>query len=132
MVTNVCFKKTWTIYSTVSLLWFVQIFLNSALFWCFEKQLIWQIHEISYWNLPSFLSEAVEVSLCQFFENWGMKLKCPLLLKPLATIVQENSESFYSSEPFRISHFTIRHPVRRDNLQVRVISIILCDKKHEN
>ena len=40
-----------------------------------------------------------------------MKLKCPLLLKPLATIVQENSQSFYPSEPFRISHFTMRHPV---------------------
>jgi hypothetical protein len=40
-----------------------------------------------------------------------MKLKCPLLLKPLATIFQENSEFFYPSEPFRISHFTMRHPV---------------------
>ena len=45
------------------------------------------------------------------FENWLMKLKCPLLLKPLATIVQENSQSFYPSEPFRIIHFTMRHPV---------------------
>ena len=40
-----------------------------------------------------------------------MKLRCPLLLKPLATIVQENYQSFYPSEPFRISHFTMRHPV---------------------
>ena len=40
-----------------------------------------------------------------------MKLKCPLLLKPLATIVQENSQSFYPSEPFRIYHFTMRNPV---------------------
>ena len=40
-----------------------------------------------------------------------MKLKCPLLLKPLATIVQENSQPFYPSEPFRIIHFTMRHPV---------------------
>ena len=40
-----------------------------------------------------------------------MKLKCPLLLKSLATLVQENSQSFYPSEPFRISHFTMRHPV---------------------
>ena len=41
-----------------------------------------------------------------------MKLKCPLLLKPLATILQENSQSFYPSEPSRISHFTMRHPVK--------------------
>ena len=46
-----------------------------------------------------------------FFENWWMKLKCPILLKLLATIVQDNSQSFYPSEPFRIYHFTMRHPV---------------------
>ena len=28
---NVCFKKTWTNYNTVSLLWFVQVFLNQTL-----------------------------------------------------------------------------------------------------
>ena len=61
--------------------------------------------------LALFLSEAVEASRCYFFENWWMKLKCPLLLKPLATIVQENYQSFYPSEPFRIIHFTMRHPV---------------------
>ena len=65
--------------------------------------------------LALFLLEAVEASRCYFFENWWMKLKCPLLLKPLATIVQENSQSFYPSEPFRISHFTMRHPVLCDN-----------------
>jgi hypothetical protein len=37
--------------------------------------------------LALFLSEAVEAIQCYFFENWWMKLKCPLLLKPLATIV---------------------------------------------
>ena len=30
-LTNVCFKKTWTNYSTVSLLWFVQVFLKQTL-----------------------------------------------------------------------------------------------------
>ena len=29
---NVCFKKSWTNYSTVSLLWFVQVFLKQTLF----------------------------------------------------------------------------------------------------
>ena len=53
----------------------------------------------------------VDPSRCYFFENWWMILKCPLLLKPLAIIVQENSQSFYPSEPFRIIHFTMRHPV---------------------
>ena len=61
--------------------------------------------------LALFLLEAVEASRCPFFENWWMKLKCPLLLKPLANLVQENSQSFYPSEPFRIIHFTMRHPV---------------------
>ena len=41
-----------------------------------------------------------------------MKLKCPLLLKPLGTIIQENYGSFYPSEPFRILRFNMRHPVR--------------------
>ena len=77
----------------------------------FWKILIWYIHEISYWNLPPFLLEAVEASWCYFLENWWMKLKCPLLLKPLANLVQEKFQSFYPSEPIRISHFTMRHPV---------------------
>ena len=63
--------------------------------------------------LALFLLEAIEASRCYFFENWWMKLKCPLLLKPLATIVQKNSQSFYPSDPFRISHFTMRHPVSK-------------------
>ena len=40
-----------------------------------------------------------------------MKLKCPSLLKPLDTIIQENCQPFYPSEPFRILRFQIRHPV---------------------
>ena len=60
-------------------------------------------------KFTTFLSEAVEASRCYFFENLWMKLKSPLLLKPRATIVQENFQSFYPSEPFRVSHFTMRH-----------------------
>ena len=55
-------------------------------------------------NQHIFLSEAVEASQCHFFENWLMKLKCPDLLKPLSTIIQQ---FFYPSIP----HFTMRHPV---------------------
>ena len=62
--------------------------------------------------LATFLSEAAEASQCYFFENWLMKLKCPILLKPLDTMIQENYWSFYPSEPFRITRFTMRHPVR--------------------
>ena len=40
-----------------------------------------------------------------------MKLKCPLLLKLVATIIQEKYHSFYPSQPFRIIRFTMRHPV---------------------
>ena len=38
--------------------------------------------------LAHFLWEAVEASQCSFFENWFIKLKCPTLLKPLATVIQ--------------------------------------------
>ena len=82
--------------------------------------------KISYWNLPPLLSEAVEASWCYFLENWWMKLKYPLLLKPLATIVQENSQSFYPSEPFRISHFTMRHPVHTYIFQKSKQKLSLC------
>ena len=44
-------------------------FLNSALSWCFEKNifLVESWLEISYWNLAPFLSEAVEASWCKVF-----------------------------------------------------------------
>ena len=67
---------------------------------------------VFYWYLVPFLLEAVEASLCYFFENWLMKLKCPLLLKPLGTIIQKNYQSFYLSEPFTLARFKMRHPVR--------------------
>ena len=66
---------------------------------------------IFHWYLVPFLSEAVEASPCYFFQNWLMKLKCPNLLKPLDTIIQENCQPFYPSEPFRILRFQMRHPV---------------------
>ena len=55
--------------------------------------------------------EAVEASWCHFFENWLKNLKCPNLLKPLDTIIQENYWSFYLSEPFKNGHFNVRHPL---------------------
>ena len=61
--------------------------------------------------LAPFLSEAAEASQCYFFGNWLMKLKCPILLKPLDTMIQENYWPFYPSEPLRITRFTMRHPV---------------------
>ena len=66
---------------------------------------------IFHWYLVPFLSEAAEASPCYFFQNWLMKLKCPNLLKPLDTIIQENCQPFYPSEPFRIIRFQMRHPV---------------------
>ena len=60
-----------------------------------------------------FLSEAVEASRCDFFENWWMKLKWPNLLKPLGTIIQQNHWSFYPSEPFSFGNFNMIHPVFR-------------------
>ena len=61
--------------------------------------------------LAPFLSEAVEARVFYFFLNWLMKLKCPILLNPLDTITQENDQPLYPSEAFRITRFTMRHPV---------------------
>jgi hypothetical protein len=40
--------------------------------------------------LALFLSEAVEARIFYFLKNSLIKLKCPILLKPLKTIIQEN------------------------------------------
>ena len=83
--------------------------------WLILAPFCWMNHQksisislISY----TLLLEAVEASQCYFFENWLMKLKCPILLKPLDTIIQENYHVFYHSEPFRITRFKMRHPVQ--------------------
>ena len=59
-----------------------------------------------YGFLAPFLSEAVEAIAFYFFLNWLMKI-----LKPLDTIIQENHQPYYPSEPFRILRFQMRHPV---------------------
>ena len=63
--------------------------------------------------LAPFLSEAVEARVFYFFKNWLMKLKCPNLVKPLDTIIQENYQHFYPSKLFRITRFNMRHPISR-------------------
>ena len=68
-------------------------------------------NSIFHWYLILFLSEAVKASWCNFFENWLMKHKSPNLLKPLDTIVHQNSQFYYPSELFSFHHFTMRHPV---------------------
>ena len=44
---------------------------NSILMFC--KKQFWQNHENPFWILAFFLSEAVEASLCYFFDNWLME-----------------------------------------------------------
>jgi hypothetical protein len=55
--------------------------------------------------------EAVEASECYFFENWLIKLNWPNLLNTLGTMIQDNYQSFYLSEPFTLARFNMRHPV---------------------
>ena len=62
---------------------------------------------IFYWYLTPFLSEAVEVS--SYY--WLMKVKCPNLLKPLSTLIQQDYWFFYPTEPFSFVHFNMIHPV---------------------
>ena len=59
----------------------------------------------------SWTDSTAEASLCQFFENWWMKLKCQNLPKPLGTIIQQNYWSLYLSEPFSFVHFNMIHAV---------------------
>ena len=65
--------------------------------------------------LAPFLSEAVEASQCNFFENWLMKHKWVLLVTMQPEICHQNSQSFYPSEPFTLDHINMRHPVAVPN-----------------
>ena len=77
-VTKAC-KITTEVFKGIQVLEFNNLRTKITLFRSFEKQFFWQNHENSCWILAPFLSEAVEASLCYFFENWLMKLKCPNL-----------------------------------------------------
>ena len=57
------------------------------------------------------MSEAVEASLGYFLNIWLMKHKCQNLLKPLGTMICQNSQFYYPSDPFSFHHFNVRHPV---------------------
>ena len=102
-------RKAWKICTDDFTVIQVLEFSSILMFW--KENYFCLNHEISCWILAPFLSEAVEASLCHFFENWWMKLKFPYILRPLGTIYQQNHWSFYSSEPFTSGHFNIRHPV---------------------
>ena len=74
------------------------------LFFCYN-------HEISYWILAPFLSEAVEASRCYFFENqeWISKiyhLRIPKLLSNKILLTY-----FNLSEPIHKIQFNVRYPV---------------------
>ena len=104
-----------SLYSPISSKNFLILMVRSSLA---PKSPIWipfcgMDHEKStfYWYLRPCLSEAVEASLCYFFENWLKKLKCPNLLNTPGTMIQDNYQSFYLSEPFTLACFNMRHPV---------------------
>ena len=71
----------------------------------------WYNHEISYWILAPFLSEAVEASRCYLFENqeWISKiyyLRIPKLLSNKILLTY-----FNLSEPIHKIQFNVRYPV---------------------
>ena len=53
--------------------------LNLALFWFWKPLFFSEIMKYNFLIFAPFLLEAVEASLCYFFENWCLKLKCPNL-----------------------------------------------------
>ena len=95
---------------------FSRKYVRIQLYFDFLKKKYSYNHEISGWILAPFLLEAVEASLCYFFENWLMKLKCQDLLKPLGTLIHQNPQFYYPLEPFSFNKFNMRHPVCADNL----------------
>ena len=69
---------------------------NNLILMCCKKNFFWQNHENPIWILAFFLSEAVEASLCYFFENSLKNLKCQKLLKSLGTVPQSHLVSTIS------------------------------------
>ena len=61
-----------------------------------------------------------------------MKHKSATLLKPLGIIIQESYLSFYTSEPFRILHFNMRHPVVTVKSMVKISSIFVAFLENMN
>ena len=53
-----------------------------------------------------------------------MTQKSAILLKPVGTIIQENYLYFYTSEPFRILRFNMRHPVFQTNMNQQCFGLI--------
>ena len=90
-------NKAWNI--TTDEFSIIQV-LKFELLWCFEEK-NWN-HEISYWILVPFLSEAVEASLCHFFENLLMKLKFP---KPPEPAMDHHSMKLMILLPFIAIYF---------------------------
>ena len=69
-------KTTIEVFKVIQVLEFNSLRTNITLFRKFFFDRIWKK---SCWILATFLSEAVEASLCHFFKYWLMKLKCPNL-----------------------------------------------------
>ena len=86
--------------------------LNLALFDVLKTIIFSGIMKYHFSILATFLFEAVEASLCYFFENWGIKLKFQNILKPLGTMIQQTYWSFYPSKPSFFIHFNMINPVQ--------------------
>ena len=68
-----------------------------------------------HWYLVPFLLEAVEASLCYFFENWLTKLKCPILRNIQILSSQPKGCFQLASEVFTFNQIQV-HPVQCTHL----------------
>ena len=68
-------------------------------------------NSIFYWFWHLFCQRLLRPADVTFFRTSFKKLKCPHLLKPLGTIIQQNYWSFYPPEPFSFVHFNMIQPV---------------------
>ena len=66
---------------------------------------------IFHWYWHYFCQRLLKTADVTFLKTGGWNSNDHYSKWPVATIIQENPQSFYPSEPFRIIHFTMRHPV---------------------
>ena len=102
-------SKAWKITTEDFLVNNILEFSFTLMFW--GNLFLWYNHEISYWILAPFLSEAVEASRCYFFKNQEWILKIYHLRIPKLLSNRILPTYFTLSEPIHKTQFNVRYPV---------------------
>ena len=107
---NIGFQTIKFIYSEKA----TNIWRNFSLSFDVAKPNLYGLIRIYEFYIPFFLLLQIlfllEASRYYFFENWLMKIKCPLLMKPLGTIIQKNISVLLPLKVIQFYSFNYKTP----------------------